>query len=463
MVDLKENAASAYRRGSVLGFTIGEVFILLSFILLLILLLKQAEVFNKQEQVNALDEQLNYTTFRLTQTEDTLQVVQARLVEAERRLEEAQVRNEQLASSVANWTEFTAAEREKIQELIASGELYSATAIASALEDMTNAELGNVIDQATRPGRQELLDALTEVSDEAMLNLAEAFEAVESPEDLASNVGNLGGVDPFTLTRGVTIARSIQELDPRISEEDVSNAIEVGTIINDNLSQSDWQRLESLLEATGWSPQVLERAYSIVSALEEDTEASLAEQVGAALEEYGQRSIELASALDDALSDVVESRGGQIDGEGTISFSDATLFPRGRTDLTPEMRQFLDDLCYPWLNTLRDQGFEIREIRIEGHASPGWRGARNAQDAYLRNLELSQARARVVLEYCIDATWGQDLGQWARERSVAIGFSSSQPVYEDGEISLEGSQRVLLSAAPDISDIMQEIEETVAQ
>ncbi|MFY0696190.1 MAG: OmpA family protein [Lentibacter algarum] len=456
MVDLKENASSAYRRGSVLGFTIGEVFILLSFILLLLLLLKQAEVFEKQEQ-------LTDATFRLSKTEGTLQVVQTRLAEAERQLEDAQARNEQLASSAVTWTNFTAAEREEIQELIASGELYSATAIASALEDMTNAELGNVIDQATRPGRQELLNALTEVSDEAMLNLAEAFEAVETPEDLASNVGEFGGVDPFTLTRGVTIARSIQELDPRFSEEDVSNAIEVGATINKNLSPTEWQRLESLLEATGWSPQSLEQAYAIVQALDDDTEASLAAQVGAALEEAAQRTLTLASSLEDALGDVVKSRGGRIDSRGTISFSDATLFPRGKADLTSEMQTFLDELCFPWLNTLRDQGFEIEEIRIEGHASPGWRGARNEQDAYLRNLELSQARARVVLEYCIDTTWGQNLGQWARERSVAIGFSSSRPVFENGEVSLEGSQRVLLSAAPDISDIMQEIEETVTQ
>lgn len=459
MVNLKENAAAAYRRGSVLGFTIGEVFILLSFILLLILLLKQAEVFEKQEQVNDLDEQLAYATFRLTQTEDTLQVVRARLLEAERRLEEAQVKNEQLVSSVVTWAEFTAAEREKIQELIASGELYSAIAIASALEDMTNAELGNVIDQATRPGRQELLNALTDVSDEAMLNLAEAFEAVESPEDLASYVGEFGGVDPFTLTRGVTIARSIQELDPRVSKEDVLDAIEVGTTINGKLSRSDWHRLETLLEATGWSPQKLEQAYAIAQALD----GNIAAQVGVALEEVAQRTLTLASSLDEALGDVVESRGGRIDSRGTISFSDATLFEMGEFQLTSEMQNFLDELCLPWLSTLRDQGFEIEEIRIEGHASPGWSGARDEQDAYLLNLDLSQKRARVVLEYCINTTWGQDLGQWARERSVAIGFSSSRPVFVNGEISLEGSQRVLLSAAPDISDIMQEIEETVTQ
>ena len=260
MVDLKENAASAYRRGSVLGFTIGEVFILLSFILLLILLLKQAEVFEKEGQVHALDEKLTSAMFRLSQTEDTLQVVQARLVEAERRLEEAQVRNEHLTSSVATWAEFTVAEREKIQKLISSGELYSATAIATALEDMTKAELGNVIDQATRPGRQQLLNALEEVSDQAMLNLAEAFEAVESPEDLASNVGDFGGVDPFTLTRGVTIARTIQELDPRASHQEISDAIKIGTTINENLSPSDWRRLVSLLNDLGWSTQALEEA-----------------------------------------------------------------------------------------------------------------------------------------------------------------------------------------------------------
>lgn len=463
MVDLKENSASAYRRGSVLGFTIGEVFILLSFILLLILLLKQAEVFEKQEQVNILDGQLTDERLRLSQTEDTLRVVQTRLDEVERRLEEEQARNEQLANSVATWEQFTAAERKKIQELIASGELYSATAIASALEDMTNVELGNVIDQATRPGRQELLNALTEVTDEAVLNLAEAFEAVESPEDLASNVGEFGGVDPFTLTRGVTIARSIQEFDPRISEEEVSDAIKVGTTINDNLSLSDWRRLESLLDATGWSPQVLEQAYAIVSALDDETEASLAVQVGAALKKRAQRTFTLASSLEDALGDIVESRGGRIDSVGRISFSDATFFPRGKADLTVEMKTFLDELCFPWLSALKDQNFEIKEIRIEGHASPGWRGASDEQDAYLQNLQLSQQRARVVLEYCLSATWGQDLGQWARERSVAVGFSSSRPVFENGEVSFEGSQRVVLSADPDFSDIMKEIEETVAR
>jgi outer membrane protein OmpA-like peptidoglycan-associated protein/arsenate reductase-like glutaredoxin family protein len=420
LVDLKENAASAYRRGSVLGFTIGEVFILLSFILLLILLLKQAEVFEKQKQVDALDEQFTNATISLTETEDTLQKVQARLMEAERRLE-----------------------------------------IISILKDTPDEELVKVIVQATRPGRQELLNSVRDLSDEAALNLAKAFEVIESPEDLASNIGELGGVDPFTLTRGVTIARSIQDLDPRVAEEEVLDAIRVGTIINDNLNPSDWRRLETLLQATGWSPQALKEAYDHVQALDRDTKESLADRVGRAFEEERQRWVTLGSSLKDALGDVIESRGGQIDGFGTISFSDATLFPKGSPDLTPEMESFLDELCVPWLSTLKNQGFEIEEIRIEGHASPGWSGARNDQEAYLKNLLLSQSRAYVVLDYCINITWDQDLGRWARDRTVAIGYSSSRPVIENGEISPEGSQRVMLSAAPDISDIMQEIEESV--
>lgn len=424
MVDLKENAASAYRRGSVLGFTIGEVFILLSFILLLILLLKQAEVFEKQMQVDALDEQFTNATISLTETEETLRKVQARLIDAERRLE--------------------------------------------IIKDTADEELVKFIVQATRPGRQELLNAVRDLSDAAALNLAKAFEEVESPEDLASNIGEFGGVDPFTLTRGVTIARSIQNLDPRVSEEDprvaeekVVDAIRVGTIINDNLNPSDWQRLETLLQATGWSPQALKEAYDYVQTLDQETQQSLAAQVERAFAEERQRWVALGSSLKAALGNVIESRGGQIDGFGTISFSDATLFPKGSPDLTPEMESFLNELCIPWLSTLRNQGFEIEEIRIEGHASPGWSGARNDQDAYLKNLKLSQSRAYVVLDYCINITWDQDLGRWARDRTVAIGYSSSRPVIENGEISPEGSQRVMLSAAPDISDIMQEIEESV--
>lgn len=449
MNDVEGKSAAAYRRGSVLGFTIGEIFILLSFILLLILLLKQAEVFQQQQQVSFLKNEINN--------------IQNALVQNQKKLDETLAANHRLASSVDTWTSFSTKERQQIIKLIETGELFSATSIASALKEMSSEELGGLIDQAKKPGRDDLLASVQTLSGEAVQLLAELFAASEDIEGLASSFGELGGLDPYTLTRGVTIARSVQELDPRISNENVADALDAGMTITENLSPDDWQRLKQLMETASWSPEKLERAFELFSTVDSDAEASLAERVDAALEEASQRSFDLASSLDGALGDVVQSRGGSIDAMGTISFPDATLFTRGKADLTDDMRAFLDELCYPWLSTLKNQGFEIKEIRIEGHASPGWRGASDPQEAYLRNLELSQSRARVVLEYCIDETWGQDLGEWARARSVAIGYSSSRPVIVNGEVSLDGSQRVLLSAAPDTSDIMRDIEASVSQ
>ena len=60
MAELKENSASAYRRGSVLGFTIGEIFLLLSFILLLLFLLRQAEFFESEQEVEDLGAAIRY-------------------------------------------------------------------------------------------------------------------------------------------------------------------------------------------------------------------------------------------------------------------------------------------------------------------------------------------------------------------------------------------------------------------
>lgn len=438
MINLEGNSAAAYRKGSVLGFTIGEIFILLSFILLLILLLKQAEVFQQQQQVLVLKDQVE-------------------------KLDEALAESDKLASLAETWTGFSTKERRQIITLIETGELFSATAVAKALNEVTSEELGVLLDQAMKPGRDDLLASVEPLTGEAVQSMAAVFAASDNIEALASTLGILGGLDPYTLTRGVTIARSVQALDPRISNENVTDALDAGMTITDNLSAIEWHRLERLLEASSWSPEKLERAFELFTAADPDAEASLAERVDAALQEASQRSINLASALDGALGDVLESRGGSIDAMGTIAFSDATLFTRGEADLTDDMRIFLDKLCYPWLSTLKNQGFEIKEIRVEGHASPGWRGAKNPQDAYLRNLELSQSRARVVLEYCIDKTWGQDLGDWARARSVAIGYSSSRPVTVNGVISLDRSQRVLLSAAPDTSDIMRDIEASVSQ
>lgn len=427
MSKLKENAASAYRRGSVLGFTIGEIFVLLSFILLLLFLLRQAEVFEFERAVDDLEQELA----RITSDYDNL------------------------SQSASVWTGLSDAQQAAVVQL--------ATDLAES--EVRLDEVPVLAYLLSRPSLRSLITALEDVDEATVQSLADVLLNAENPSELASSLGDAGGFDPFLLTRGVTVARRIQNLDPRVAEEFAGISVEEqilaldsGVAIANTLTSGDWSALEAILESFGWSIDDLS------AAIFDRTGAGVATDVGIFLQAMGERDVALGDALEAALGDVITARGGEfIDAGGTIALSDATLFERGRSDLTEDMLSFLDEICIPWLNTLRSQDFEILEIRVEGHASPGWFGAADEEDAYLRNLSLSQDRARVVLEYCLDITWGDELGTWARERSVAIGFSSSRPIFEDGEVDADASQRVLLSASPDQSDLMHQIEDRITE
>ncbi len=436
MAELKENSASAYRRGSVLGFTIGEIFLLLSFILLLLFLLRQAEFFESEQEVEDLGRQLDIVTAQYSSFQQSVEV----------------------------WTELDETQQQAVAQLASSDAFQVAVDLAES--EVAADEVAVLLNLAGRRGMRSLVTALDDVDDEIVQRLADVLRIAESPSDLASSFGNAGGVDPFLLTRGVTIARSMQNVDPRVAEEfdGISGegqvlAFEAGVSIGNSLSIEDWRSLEAIMQRFGWSIE------SLSAAIEDYDGSGVATDIAGVLQQIGQRDMALGNALEAALGDVLIGRGGDfIDASGTIALSDATLFERGRSDLTLEMRSFLDEICEPWLNTLRSLDFEIREIRVEGHASPGWFGAVDEEDAYLRNLSLSQDRARVVLEYCLEITWGDDIGDWAIDRSVAIGFSSSKPIlFENGDVDPDASQRVLLSASPDVSDLMEQIEERVSE
>ena len=86
----------------------------------------------------------------------------------------------------------------------------------------------------------------------------------------------------------------------------------------------------------------------------------------------------------------------------------------------------------------------MADIRIEGHSSPEWRGAPTVHDAWVKNLNLSQRRAQSVLVYCLEHVQQTPLGDWARRKLTAVGYSSSRPVMT-GEIKdWRKSRRVVL-------------------
>ncbi len=147
------------------------------------------------------------------------------------------------------------------------------------------------------------------------------------------------------------------------------------------------------------------------------------------------------------LSAPVEQAGGQIGPRGRITFPDRAFFDAGSYEITERSRQFLDNVCYGWLATLKElkDRFDIDEIRIEGHSSSEWEGAATEWDAWVKNLELSQRRAEAVLVHCLEYVGETPLRDWAKEKLTAVGYSSSKPLLtaEGGE-DRKASRRVVL-------------------
>ena len=72
----------------------------------------------------------------------------------------------------------------------------------------------------------------------------------------------------------------------------------------------------------------------------------------------------------------------------------------------------------------------IAEIRIEGHTSSEWSSQVPVHEAYIKNMELSQNRARNVLDYVlnIDTRPITENRVWIKKHLTANGLSSSQLV-----------------------------------
>jgi len=167
----------------------------------------------------------------------------------------------------------------------------------------------------------------------------------------------------------------------------------------------------------------------------------------------------LVGAIRSELGSIVSRIGGHIDDTGAIILPDGALFSKGKAKITPNLAKFLADACHPWLQTLRNSGFDIAEVKIEGHASSEWRGGSSPREAYLGNLDLSQRRSQAVLRACLDLVADPELLDWARKHLIAVGYSSVRPVlHTSGQEDEVASRRVVFSATPNRQSLLKEIQ-----
>lgn len=184
-------------------------------------------------------------------------------------------------------------------------------------------------------------------------------------------------------------------------------------------------------------------------------------------EEFQLLEDDIYTALYEEFEDDLADWNASIDKEKLIiSFSEPRVFfDTGQYELKPLFKEILDNFFPRYLGVLRSFKNSIEEIRIEGHTSTKWLKAEDEKDAYFLNMELSQARTRNVLQYCLtldESVWGgmqriiDEL--WARPKLTANGLSSSHLIYdENGVENEEKSQRVVFRVKADSGETIRKL------
>lgn len=115
--------------------------------------------------------------------------------------------------------------------------------------------------------------------------------------------------------------------------------------------------------------------------------------------------------------------------------SPKVLFRSGKSRIKSKFKYILNDFFPRYIKVLSSKKYknEIDEIRIEGHTSNDWKGTTLEEDIYLKNMQLSQARANNVLSYCykINAPFVKDNRPWLEKHFRANGMAFAKLKYKD--------------------------------
>jgi len=140
------------------------------------------------------------------------------------------------------------------------------------------------------------------------------------------------------------------------------------------------------------------------------------------------------------------------------------LFEEGESTLRPEFEEILADFFPRYMRILASDKYseDILGVRIEGHTSSSWSQARDSDDAYMRNMALSQERTRTTLGTILSLPDVVNHKQWLRARLTANGLSSSQLIIgpsgeEDSQLSRRVEFVVVTDAETRLATIMQEL------
>ena len=155
---------------------------------------------------------------------------------------------------------------------------------------------------------------------------------------------------------------------------------------------------------------------------------------------------ELYSDLLDEFESDLPKWGAELDKDLTFRFNDSELlFDQGEAELKQKFQTILTDFFPRYVSIITNEKYrnDILEVRIEGHTSTGWHNARSADDAYIRNMDLSQERTRSTLAYVLALPELKQTNGWLKSHLTANGLSSAKVIVDaQGNENSKASRRV---------------------
>jgi len=142
----------------------------------------------------------------------------------------------------------------------------------------------------------------------------------------------------------------------------------------------------------------------------------------------------------------------------TVSFREPKIqFSTGSSEVKNEFKNILNDFYPRYLDVLWDFKNDIDELRIEGHTSTTWQKASSIDDAYIKNMSLSQDRSKNVLIHILGLNLGSNKN-WAKDKIIANGMSSSKLLLkENGDEDKIRSQRTEFRVKVDSGYIIERL------
>lgn len=174
--------------------------------------------------------------------------------------------------------------------------------------------------------------------------------------------------------------------------------------------------------------------------------------------------VDIHRALENEFRNDLKRWNAELDGKTlSIKFkAPEVLFDPSTAELKPDFKKILREFFPRYIAILFNFRHAIAEVRIEGHTSSEWIGAKSADEAYFRNMRLSQARTRSVLEYCMALEEIEHQKTWTLALLTANGLSSSKPIIvqdiEDKEASRRVEFRVRTNAKEQIVKILETVD-----